>query len=167
MRSGWLWGTFDRSAGLLVDTNLLVLYIVGSVNRERITGFKRTRTYTKEDYDLLIRLVSSFQPLHTVAHVLAEVSNLTDLSGPERRQALLLLRHTISSLTEAEMPSTRAAESRSYERLGLTDAAIVMAAREHRCTVLTDDLDLYVALYHAGIKAINFSHLREGAWGSV
>ena len=45
----------ERTAGLIVDTNLLVLYVVGSVNPERIETFKRTR----------------------LAHVLAEVSNLT------------------------------------------------------------------------------------------
>lgn len=35
-----------RSNGVLVDTNLLVLLIVGAVNRERISRFKRTNHYT-------------------------------------------------------------------------------------------------------------------------
>jgi hypothetical protein len=77
----WLTG------GLFVDTNLLVLFAIGAVNRNRIEQFKRTRSYTKTDYDLLLRVLERFKPLYTVAHVLAEVSNLTDLPGPERRQA--------------------------------------------------------------------------------
>ena len=72
------------SAGLLVDTNLLVLFTVGAVNRDRIETFKRTRQYTRADYDLLVRVLAKFEPLYTVAHVLAEVSNLTDLRGSER-----------------------------------------------------------------------------------
>src|ERR1039458_1874586 len=86
------------SAGLLVDTNLLVLYAVGTVNRNRIETFKRTRQYTMDDYDLLVRMLGNFEHLYTVAHVLAEVSNLTDLPGPERLQARLVLKKTISVL---------------------------------------------------------------------
>lgn len=74
-------------SGLLVDTNLLVLFVVGSVNRKRIQSFKRTSKYTTADYDLLLRVLGNFGTLHTVAHVLAEVSNLTDLPGKERHQA--------------------------------------------------------------------------------
>ena len=70
-----------NAAGLLVDTNLLVLLVVGSVNRDRIETFKRTSKYTKADYDLLTRVLGAFQKIYTVAHVLAEVSNLTDLSS--------------------------------------------------------------------------------------
>ncbi len=112
------------SAGLLVDANLLVLFAVGTVNRNRIETFKRTRKYTKTDYDLLVRVLAEFKPLYTVAHVLAEVSNLTDLPGAERLQARRVLKKTISLLDEAEMSSALAAEDRLYRDLGLVDAAI-------------------------------------------
>jgi len=69
---------FD-AAGLFVDTNLLVLFTIGSVNWDRIEQFKRTRQYSKTDYDLLLRVLGKFKSLYTVAHVMAEVSNLTDL----------------------------------------------------------------------------------------
>src|ERR1035437_9668843 len=70
-------------AGILVDTNLLVLFVVGRVNRNRIETFKRTRQYTMDDYDLLVQVLGNFERLYTVAHVLAEMSNLTDLPGAE------------------------------------------------------------------------------------
>ena len=120
----------DR-AGLLVDTNLLVLYVVGTVNRNRIETFKRTRQYTRADYDLLVRVLTNFEPLYTVAHVLAEVSKLTDLPGTERLLARLVLKETISVLNEAEMSSTLAAEDRIYKDLGLVDAAIGEIGRAH------------------------------------
>ena len=106
MSAGWLGSA--SAAGLLVDTNLLVLFTIGTVNRDRIEQFKRTRQYTKTDYDLLFRVLGQFNPLYTVAHVLAEVSNLTDLSGSERLQARYVLKEALSVLNEAEMPSTRA-----------------------------------------------------------
>lgn len=46
---------FDQNArtrGILIDTNLLVLLLVGAVNRDRIPKFKRTRGYTADDWDL-------------------------------------------------------------------------------------------------------------------
>ncbi len=153
------------ATGLLVDTNLLVLFVVGTVNRNRIETFKRTRQYTKSDYDLLLRVLAQFNPLFTVPHVLAEVSDLTDLSGPEQARARSVLKGTISLLNEAEVPSARAAEDRFYPKLGLVDAAIGVVARANHCAVLTDDLDLYLLLSSDGIDAENFSHLRARALG--
>ncbi len=45
--------------GILVDTNILVLWFVGTANRERIAKFKRTETFLPEDYDLLVRVLIS------------------------------------------------------------------------------------------------------------
>ena len=146
--------------GLIVDTNLLVLYVVGSVNRRRIESFKRTRQYLASDYDLLVGILGDFNPLYSVAHVLAEVSNLTDLSGDERMHARRILKETISRLTEVEMPSAQASQDPAYEELGLADAAISTAARIHSCTVLTDDLGLYLRLQRSGVNVLNFAHIR-------
>jgi predicted nucleic acid-binding protein len=153
------------SAGLLVDTNLLVLLAVGTVNRDRIETFKRTRQYTRADYDLLIRVFAKFAPLYPVAHVLAEVSNLTDLRDSEGRLARRVLKETIALLNEVEMSSKLAAEDGLYQDLGLVDAAIGAVARAHNCRVLTDDLDLYLRLSNDNVKVLNFTHLRARAWG--
>jgi rRNA-processing protein FCF1 len=153
------------SAGLLVDTNLLVLFVVGKVNRNRIEAFKRTCQYSKTDYDLLVRVLSKFERIYTVAHVLAEVSDLTDLRGAEKSHARHVLKETISLLYEPEMSSARAAEDRLYHDLGLADAAIGAVTRAHNCAVLTDDLDLYLRLSLDGIPVLNFTHLRASVWG--
>jgi len=79
-----------RSAGLLLDSNLLLLQLVGLTNRNRIFSFKRTQKYTLNDFDLLQVLINRFD-------------------------------------------------------------------------ILTDDLDLYLALLNRGAATINFNHLRS--WG--
>jgi hypothetical protein len=43
--------------GVLVDTNILLLYFVGKVNRERVARFKRTEQFLPEDFDILLRLL--------------------------------------------------------------------------------------------------------------
>ncbi len=155
----------DIRAGLLVDTNLLVLLAVGTVNRNRIETFKRTCQYTKGDYDLLRRVLGKFQSVYTVPHVLAEVSNLTDLGGIERLRVRRFLKESISLLNEVQMRSKFATEDPFYWDLGLVDAAIGAVARTHGCAVLTDDLDLYLRLSHDKLKVVNFTHLRARAWG--
>jgi hypothetical protein len=71
-----------------------VLFLVGSVNLNRIENFERTRKHSKADYVPLLRGIDKFEPLYTLAHVMAEVSNLSDLTGRERIQA----RQTLKSL---------------------------------------------------------------------
>lgn len=146
--------------GLLADTNVLVLYVVGTVNRDRISTFKRTRRYDPEAYDLLRNIIDKFPCLYTVPHILAEVSNLTDLEEPELERARLILAKTITLMRESSLPSVDAIRETAYRRLGLTDAAIAAVARQHNCTVLTDDLPLYVLLSNEGLPVINFTHAR-------
>lgn len=109
---------------------------------------------------------AKFKVLNTVPHVLAEVSNLSDLAGAQRQHARRFLKETISALTEAEVSSARAAEDVLYPKLGLVDAAIGAVARLRNCTVLTDDLDLYLFLSQEKIKVINFTHERARELGA-
>ena len=54
----------DSASGarLLVDTNLLVLFAIGTVKLNRIEIFKRTRKYIKSDYNLLVRVLANSIP---------------------------------------------------------------------------------------------------------
>jgi hypothetical protein len=150
--------------GLLIDTGLLVLFTVGSVNPARIERFKRTSMYNREDHQLLTRIMSSASALFTVAHVMSEVSNLTDLKGEESAIAREVLAETIAILKEPHVSSAEASGRSMYGSLGLADSAISVVAREQSCDVLTDDLDLYLSLMSEELPAIKFSHLRELNW---
>jgi len=154
----------NLSDGLLVDANLLILYTVGLVRPDRIDGFKRTSRYDRDSFKLLLRFMDRFQKIYTVAHVMAEVSNLTDLSGPERLEARRVLASAIAIFDEPHVPSKQAAGNSPYESLGLTDSAISIVARQTKCTVLTDDLDLYLSLERERLRVVNFTHLRQLEW---
>jgi hypothetical protein len=158
------WPGWNFSTGILVDANLLILYVVGVVNPDRISSFKRTNRYDRSAFELLVRVMERFQKIYTVAHVMAEVSNLTDLSGPERLEARRALASTIAILHEPHVSSHQAAGNSSYEELGLTESAISIVAREMQCTVLTDDLGLYLSLELEKLPVVNFTHLRELEW---
>jgi hypothetical protein len=152
-----------RSNGLLIDTNLLLLYVVGRTNKNRIPNFKRTQKYTIEDFELLTDLVGQFRVLITTPHVLTEVSNLAALHGAELSAFRGLFKQTIEEMDEQYDESRLIAGHSSFERLGLADAAISTLSRRS-FLVLTDDLDLHAALSRAGVDAINFNHIRTLFW---
>ncbi len=61
--------------GLLIDTNILLLYFVGSFDRQHIEKFKRTSQFTIKDFDYLVILLDRFDTLVTTPNILTEVNN--------------------------------------------------------------------------------------------
>lgn len=69
-----------KQRGILIDTNILLLWFVGSVNRQRISKFNRTEKFEPEDYDLLLRLLEYFFPkIVTTPNILTEVNSLSQI----------------------------------------------------------------------------------------
>lgn len=67
-----------KNKGILVDTNILLLWIVGHVNRNRISKFNRTEQFLPEDYDLLVKLLNYFGQIITTPNILTEVNSLVN-----------------------------------------------------------------------------------------
>ena len=65
-----------KTKGLLVDANLLLLFLVGTHDLQLVGDgkYNKLSKYTPEDYRLLIRLQAVFKRIVTTPHVLTEVS---------------------------------------------------------------------------------------------
>src|SRR5438874_3988149 len=98
-----------RSTGLLVDANLLLLYILGKTNKQRIPAFKRTQAYSVGDFELLDDFVSRFRKVVSTPNVLTEVSNLGDLYGSELLRFRRKLQQAADVIEERYIESSRAA----------------------------------------------------------
>lgn len=148
--------------GILVDTNILLLYFVGTIRRTRISQFGRTKQFTPQDFDLLILFLSDFATMATTQSILTEVSNFIDKLGePERTDCYGLLAVEISSLQESCIPSRDIASTEwPFAAFGLTDCGIVETAKRHQYLVLTDDLKVANFLRSEGVDTINFNDLR-------
>ena len=155
-----------KGKGVLVDTSLLVLYLVGTVNRRRILDFKRTGDFALEDFDLLVDLIAWFGPLFATPHVLAQVSDLTDLSGAELVAVREALRLLVEKLDERYDAGRVIVQHAAFQRLGLTDAAIAVASARGML-VLTADLGLALTLDQHNVDALNFNHVRAMGWRGV
>ena len=154
--------TAKASSGVLVDTNILVLYIVGTLDPDLISKHKRTNKFLPADYRLLDGLLRRFRRIVTTPNVLTEVSNLVDQIGGETGQKLqALLGGFVETLFEEHyVQSIAAVKTEEFRRIGLTDSSILLLAKED-LLVLTDDIHLYLALVQRGVEALNFNHLRE------
>lgn len=154
-----------RKAGLLVDTNVLLLYFIGSFDPAQISRFKRTADrFVAEDYDILVGLLSRFDKVVTTPNILTEVSNLCGQMGgllPDLYFARFAER--ISVLDERYVASKELAARKELVKFGLTDAGILRLA-EHTLLVLTDDFRLSQYMQKLAVDVVNFNHLRTGTW---
>ena len=149
---------------LLIDTNLLVLLLVGALAPDHVSRFRRTRTYTAEDFALLARFVTGFGVLVTTPNVMTETSNLLgQLDDPLRRAAMARLGAFAAAAAEHYHATASLAGLPPYLPFGLTDASIAQLAADS-VTVLTDDLKLCNHLTSVGLDAVNFNHVRAGSW---
>lgn len=149
-------------SGVFIDSNLLVLFIVGSVDRELIAKHRRLREYTVEDYDFLVELLSPANQVFVTPNTLTETSNLLGQhADPERSRFFDTLRFLIQESQEVIVSSSDASRNDAFGRLGLTDAALLETISAER-QLLTVDLDLYLAaLQRDARSAFNFNHLRQ------
>ena len=69
-------------------------------------------------------------------------------------------RRLFDSLEEHNEPSKVVARRPEFIALGLADVGQLRAA-EGDATLLTDDLDLYLAAHRTGQKAENFTYIRS------
>ncbi len=148
--------------GYFVDTNLLLLLVVGTVGRDLIAKHRRLSGYTVEDYEVLVGLVDSVGPVYVTANTLTETSNLlAQHADPERSLLFDGLRHFIEETEEVMVTSIQAAGNRAFARLGLTDAVLLEVVTTER-PLVTVDAALYVeAMKQTENAAVNFLHLRN------
>lgn len=153
-----------KQKGVLIDANLLLLWFVGSVNRDRIEKFERTQNYNSEDFDLLSKILVYFDKVVTTPNILTEVNSLLGkLRDPEYSKCLAFFANAVTILEEHYVDSQTVVQVNKFTTFGLTDCGIVNLAR-NKYLVLTDDLRLAVYLQKLGIDTVNFNNIRPLGW---
>ena len=129
----------------VIDANLLVLLIVGSVERDWVARHRRLDSFSVEDYDLLVDLLSDADRIWVTPNALAETSNLLGYAGKDDGGPLAVgLRRFIDTSVEEYVPSQSASSRPEFARLGLNDASLLELVSATR-PLLTVDIKLYLA----------------------
>ena len=110
---------------VLIDTNTLVLWIVGNLEPNRLGG-KRLKEFDLDDLQRLTALLSGFKKHVTLPNVLTEVSNLLGSGKQELVPGGAAALADYCLLAEEIYEASRGVvEHPEYTRVGLTDAAIL------------------------------------------
>lgn len=148
--------------GVFIDTNLLVLLVIGRWDKSRIGKHKRTKQFKESHFEVLMRLVLRMPCLFVTPNTLTEASNL--LLDERDLRPMQTLRKLIEGSKEVVVSSQIAATNDRFVRFGLTDTVLLEEASSSK-PLITDDLALYGVTSGAkGYRAAyNFNHLVHGA----
>ena len=145
---------------MVIDSNLLLVVAVGSVDAAWIPLFKRTNAYTEQDYSTILRHLMSKEVL-TTPQAMAEVTNLANAATRPRRDSLYAAIGSLAeTYVEVYLPSRSLAANPAYQDLGFTDVSLMQAAAEREASVFTADLALCRWAAEYGVQATNYNDLR-------
>lgn len=149
------------SKEIAIDANLLVLLIVGLTKPEYISAHKALKAYSIKDFNTLKSVLSAATNIIVNPNIMSEASNFLDRIGPPAHTEIFKTFAQFCRQTpEIYIPSSTASKHPTFARLGLADV-VMLNMVETGATLLTVDLDLYLAALGAGRKAINFRHLTD------
>lgn len=150
-----------KKSRIAVDTNLLLLLVVGTWNPRIISRHKRLSEYSIRDFELVRDYISSFQTGAATAHVLTEVSNLIPFGMEESTTAAIRneLARTIQTLDERQIASSSASARAEFLVFGLTDAALSIVCSD--MPLLTADKPLAAHLLRNWFDVLTLELLKS------
>ncbi|MFN3999794.1 PIN domain-containing protein [Algoriphagus sp.] len=146
---------------IFVDTNALILLVVGLIDKPLISTHKRTSIYESVDFDNLVFLIGNLEKIVTNPNVLTEVDNLLNNFQKGHRWAYFqVLKELVSKSTEKFLESKRIIESNAFFELGITDSGVLEICKE--CDLLiTGDSRLADYANAFGIKVVDLVKIRN------
>jgi hypothetical protein len=143
-----------RRRGLVLDANLLLLFVVGLRSAKRVERNSRLRgDYTPNDAELLFRFCELFDRIVTTPHILTETCDLLR-DRDDRIQLGLMIR----AWREEFLPSLEVVEQPAFAYLGLADTAILDLAGKY--LILSDDGQLVTEVLTRQGGALEFAWVR-------
>ncbi len=123
---------------LIIDTNLLLLLVIGAVEGGRhIANSKRLKAFSKRDYDNVLKIMVNYDNVFITPYIATEVSNLIDLKGYAKELAYMVARELFAQFKKIEVDIDKDCQSELFLRFGLTDSSMIQLASDF--FILTND----------------------------
>ena len=170
-----------QSGGIVLDTNLLILYFVGCQNPKKISNHPRLNKYNEEDYIIINSLVrtSKNKKLFLTPQTIPETMFFLGHDPKESRNSMLeeLLAMTIEKLKVSNediyTPTPEIVKNREaweINQYGLPDLSFIDGIKKKSLAFLSDDSELVAYMFNEGIVSKNYNeyksdmkHSRNGA----
>lgn len=152
-----------RDKGILIDTNLLLVFLVGNVEPRLVGRAASTNDYSCADYDQIRYVIGCFNRIITIPQVLTETGNMlkrncSNNTRLDLSRELALFVHS-SQTQEARILSKRITAHPAFNDLGYADAAILSSA-SGKHLLMTADEPLQSFASALGIDVLPFQWLR-------
>lgn len=149
------------SKGLIIDTNVLLLYIFGSFDIDKIEKWEKTNMFTPKDFQILLKIVEQFHCILLTPQITAELTNfLPAINNRRYGDYSEVLKEIIIALKEKYTHKDTLIASEFLPKFGFTDISIFELATQGYM-VLTAEFPLYGLLVKQNLPCINFNHLRD------
>jgi len=143
----------------LIDSNSLLVLILGLMNPSLINKHKKTSIYSEEDFEYLIEVIGNINSLVVLPNIWTEVDNLlNNFNGNHKDLYVEIIIQTIKNTTEKYLESSLIEVNYAFYDLGLTDTLILEHAKN--CELLiTSDSTLSDYARSQGVKVFDLKEL--------
>ena len=149
-----------RGRGVLLDSNVLVVYVVGRADRRLVRRLAATKDFDGKDAAFLSAIVASVGGLVATPHVLAEVNGLLNVGGlgQLRYGVLGAFAEVLREVDEVYQPGAETPNDPAFRHLGLTDTAVLALAAKGPL-VVSKDGGLCNELWSRGAEALYYNRM--------
>lgn len=111
---------------ILIDTNALLVLIIGSINRKLISKHKRTSIYDEQDFYNLLSRIGDFSKLVILPNIWTELDNLLNNFQKDYKYKYCgIVKKLSKEITEIYIETNIGTQSDWFYKLGLTDSLII------------------------------------------
>ena len=131
----------------LIDTNALIILILGLMDPKLIQTHKRTSIYEEQDFHDLVSLIGNIESLVVLPNVWTEVDNLlNNFTRGHKERYIDQITRSIKLATEKFINSKTGTESYGFYDLGLTDSLLLEYSKECELLITSDSKLSYYAI---------------------
>jgi rRNA-processing protein FCF1 len=151
---------------ILIDTNSLIILVLGMINPSIIDKHPRTSIYDKSDFYFLVEKIGDLNKLVILPNIWTELDNLLNkFSGNLKDQYVNRLQQISKLSTEEYISSEKGINFYSFHDLGLTDSLILNYATSSKCDcVITSDSNLSDHLLAHGVNVIDLVKIKNSKY---
>lgn len=124
---------------ILIDSNSLLVLILGFINPSLINKHSKTSIYDENDFYILLEVIKDVKSLVVLPNIWTEVDNLLNkFNGQYKTQYVQKIIQTIKDTSEKYIESQSVENNYAFYDLGLTDTLILEYAKKCKMLITSD-----------------------------
>lgn len=149
----------ELSKEVIMDTEPLLLLLIGLYDKNELRKFKRVKKYGIEDFNLLCKFLINRRIVIT-PEVLAEISNFAKQLKEDKFSEFLMSNiENLRRIKEIYIGKDDILNAKEVFKFGFTDTSLILLAKETNGEVLTNDYPLFSKCKNNGIKTVFLKEL--------